>query len=209
MCCRIVFRRRVTKDLALASRNHEIIADVHAGIPYRAIGKKYGISAQRVAQIVQESQESVSDDGWRSLGVARLEYIGEDLFARFCGPDEPQVNARGIVYNTMLDERGKPVRTQEGKLVQDYASPVPDVRLKIELAMAYAKNQERMARAQGTDRLKPRSVDQDEEMKVFMAELERAEHIAKENEVLRKRIDMLTRKAVEPEIAEAELVPES
>lgn len=189
-----------SKDVSLVSRNRDILADVRSGMSYQATGDKWGLSKQRIAQLVQESQESVSDDGWRSLDFTRLDDLGENLLGKFYGPDAPLVSARGVVYETLLDADGSPVYTQSGNPKQDLSRPVPDTRLKIELALAYTKIQERKAKLTGTDRLKARAVDQSREQEEFLAYVQ---GLADQNDALRKQVDMLSR-----DVIEAEIIPE-
>ena len=183
-----------SKDIALIQRNQQILSDIRQGIPYQAIADKWGLSKQRIAQINQESQETVTDDAYRELQRTRLEYIQDELFRDFAEP-AILVNARGPVYELIQ------VKTADGpKMIQDFTRPVYDRRLKIEIAGAITKIDERLAKLFGLERGKQRERDQSGEQAEFLAYID---GMAQENADLRKQVEVLSGR-----ITEAEVIPE-
>lgn len=179
-----------SKDIALIQRNQQILDDIRQGIPYQVIADKWGLSKQRIAQINQESQETVTDDAYRELQRTRLEYIQDELFRDFKEPAQ-LVNARGPVYEMIR------VNTADGmKTVPDLDRPVYDRRLKIEIAGAITKIDERLAKLFGLERGKQRERDQSSEQIEFLNYLQQ---IADENEELKKRVAILSRDVIEGE----------
>jgi hypothetical protein len=185
------------KDVALADRNRQIAELIRQGVSYQAIGDKFGISKQRVAQLNQESQEEVPDDARREGQLALLEHVISENMRKLREPPPATVNARGVVYEKLRDDSGRPVFGSKGQPLDDFTRPIPDARYHLEVQDRVFKGIELAAKLGGWARLKARTVDQDEEMKQFLSELERT---YSENEELRKKVAALSRNIIEAEV---------
>lgn len=174
--------------MTLVSRDQDIVKMASEGYSYAVIGETFGITKQRVGQVVQASREDVSDDAYRETDLAQLEYIESELFAKFRQPPPVLVNARGLVYEMVR------VNTPDGsRLIQDESRPVPDERYTLDLVDRILRVKERKARAMGTDRLRSRDKDQSDELAEFLSwaqgKAAEAAALAAENAKLRAQLD--------------------
>jgi hypothetical protein len=161
---------------------------IREGHSYQVVADTFGVSKQRISQINSEYQEQISDDSYRDMDRTRLEKLDEDLFKRFIGPDEPLVSARGLVYEI------------DPATGQNFSKPVPDIRLKIELALAWTKIQERKAKLYGLDRNRQRERDQSGEMQEFLSYMTQ---LTDENDKLKKQVEILSRNVIEAEVVDS------
>jgi Homeodomain-like domain len=183
-----------SKSTELADRNQRIVEMIAEGYSGQVIADNFGITRQRVSQIVQEHQEAVTDDAYRDVMRTQAEGVLDELFRIFRGPGKRMVSPGGkIICENNPD--GTP----------DFSRPVYDEYAKVDVANAIIKLQERLGRSYGLDRVRQRERDQSEEMGEFMtwvAELDA------QNKALKAQLAN-SAETSPPEILQAEIVEEA
>lgn len=93
----------------LESRNRAMYLMYTAGKPMQEIADTHGITRQRAAQIVARYVQEglVTDDESRSLEVAQLEALQQEMLKEAYAPPPPMFDVKG---NMLVDENGEPVR---------------------------------------------------------------------------------------------------
>ena len=158
---------------------------VSKGFSYQMVGDNYGISKQRVFQIVQEYRETVTDDSYRDYLITQTEGVLEELLRIFRGPGKQVVTPGGsLVYE----------KNEDGSI--DYSRPVYDPYAKADIADRIFKGIDRISKAGAYDRPKQRETDQSAEVNEWMTYVEQ---LAAENKALREQL-------TSPEITQGEIV---
>ena len=119
----------------LAGRNGDVWREYCSGRNQTYVAEKFGISQQRVSQIVGEVRSALSEEergDWRVRALETLSEMHAVLVHLASSPAPPTFSSGDI----LRDENGEPVR--------DYSGIYSAMHLIVKL-------QERMARALGTD----------------------------------------------------------
>lgn len=180
------------RSAELANRNIRIVEMASEGYTLQQIADNFGVSKQRISQIVQENYEDITDDATRDVSRTQLEYyLNEILHPMLRGPGKRLVSPSGRpVYE--LDPEDPSGKTW------DLDKPVYDEYAKVDVINAALKVHERLAKFYHLDRAKGREKDESAE---FTEAMQWVESLVAEN----KRLARLAR--VEDEITvEAEVI---
>jgi hypothetical protein len=184
-----------SKDVALVSRNRDIIRMIGEGYSYQVIADQFGVTKQRIAQVNKEYQEDIPDDDYRDWQRTELEGMKDELLRIFRLPGKLMVTPGGAII-CEYGEDGKP----------DKSKPVYDPYAKTEVAITVLKVWERLAKAYGLDRMRQREKDSSSEITEALSFLEQqsrqAKILAAQNAALRKQIE-------DHDIIEADVVEET
>jgi len=194
-----------TRSTELLKRDMVIREKIAQGVPRQQLADQYGITLARLSQINSEQYEGLTEDGRRDFLIAQHQFLVEKLYETVLNPPV-KVNASGrLVYETLIDKDGEPVRNGKGNYVDDFSRPVRDDKAASEASKAIKGHMEELAKLQGLYQKAPKKRDEAGDLQEYMSYLqqqtERALRLEAENENLRAQL-------IHPRVIDAEIVQE-